>query len=39
MLIDFLQFLCNLLLAGFVIRFVQVKTSGSDLGKALSFIY
>lgn len=39
MAIDFLQFMCNLLIAGFVIRFAQVKLAGSDLGKALSFIY
>lgn len=38
-LIDFLQFLLNLILAGFLIRYVQVKTTGSELGKALAYIY
>ncbi len=37
--IDFAQFLFNLILAGFVLRFAQVKLAGSDIGKALSFVY
>lgn len=39
MLIDFLQFMFNLILAGFVLRFAQVKLAGTDAGKALSYIY
>lgn len=39
MAIDFLQFLFNLILAGFVLRFAQVKLAGTDIGKALSFVY
>lgn len=39
MLIDFLQFLFNLILAGFVLRYAQVKLAGTDMGKALSFVY
>lgn len=38
-LIDFLQFLFNLILAGFVLRYAQVKLAGTDMGKALSFVY
>jgi len=37
--IDFLQFLFNLIIAGFVIRLAQVKLAGTDIGKALSFVY
>lgn len=36
---DFLHFMFNLILAGFVLRFAQVKLSGTDIGKALQFIY
>ncbi len=39
LLIDFLHFLANLILAGFVLRFAQIKLAGSDMGKALSFVY
>lgn len=39
MVIDFLQFMLNLLLAGFVLRFAQVKLSGTELGSALSYLY
>jgi hypothetical protein len=39
MTIDFLQFLLNLILAGFLLRFLQVKLHGTDIGKALTFIY
>jgi hypothetical protein len=38
-LIDFLQFLFNLIIAGFVLRFAQVKLAGTDVGKALTFVY
>lgn len=37
--INFLQFLLNLIIAGFLLRFAQVKLAGSDMGKALAFIY
>lgn len=39
MVIDFLQFTFNLIIAGFVLRFAQVKLAGTDFGKALSFVY
>jgi hypothetical protein len=39
MAIDFLQFMFNLIIAGFILRFAQVKLAGSDFGKALSFVY
>jgi hypothetical protein len=39
MVIDFIQFMLNLILAGFVLRYVQVKTHGSELGKALAYVY
>lgn len=40
MAVDFAQFLANLLLAGLLIRFLQIKMSpDSDLRKALAFIY
>lgn len=39
MLIDFLQFLLNLILAGFLLRFAQVKLAGTEMGKALSYVY
>lgn len=40
MAIDFVQFLAQLLLAGLLIRFVQIKLAPeSDLRKALAFIY
>lgn len=39
MAVDFMQFLFNLILAGFVLRFAQVKMAGTDIGKALSFVY
>jgi hypothetical protein len=39
MVIDWLQFMFNLILAGFVLRFAQVKLAGTDIGKALTFVY
>lgn len=39
LLIDFIHFLANLIVAGFVLRFMQIKLAGSDMGKALSFVY
>lgn len=39
MLIDFFQFILNLIIAGFVLRYAQVKLTGTELGKALTFIY
>lgn len=37
--INLLQFLFQLLIAGFVIRVAEVKLAGTDFGKALNFIY
>lgn len=37
--INFVHFILNLILAGFVLRFAQVKMAGTDIGKALSFVY
>ena len=37
--IDLLQFAFNLIIVGFIFRFAQVKLAGTDMGKALSFIY
>lgn len=39
MAIDFLHFLFNLMLAGLLLRYAQVKLAGQDMGKALAFIY
>ena len=39
MMIDMLQFMLQLLIAGFVFRYAQIKLAGSDAGKALAFIY
>jgi hypothetical protein len=39
MAIDFMQFIFNLIIAGFVLRFAQVKLAGTDFGKALAFVY
>lgn len=39
MFIDWIHFVLNLLLAGFFLRFVQVKTANTELGKALAYIY
>lgn len=39
MVIDMLQFMFNLIIAGFILRFLQVKLAGSDMGKALAFVY
>lgn len=39
MAIDFLQFLCQFILAGFVVRFAQIKLAGTPFGNALSFIH
>jgi hypothetical protein len=38
--IDFVHFLANLLLAGILLRFLEMKLNpDSDLKKALAFIY
>ena len=37
--VNFIQFFLNLIIAGFILRFAQLKLSGTDIGKALSFIY
>jgi hypothetical protein len=37
--INWWQFLFQLLIAGFVLRYAQVKLAGTDFGKALAFIY
>ncbi len=37
--INFIHFVLNLILAGFFLRFVQVKTSGTALGNALAYVY
>lgn len=39
MAVNYLQFLFNLILAGFTLRFLQVKLAGTDFGKALAFVY
>lgn len=39
MAVDFLQFVLQLLIAGFVIRYAQIKLAGSDIGRALQFVY
>lgn len=39
MFIDFVHFMLNLLLAGFVLRYAQVKLANTELGKALSYLY
>lgn len=39
MLIDWLQFMANLIIAGFILRYAQVKLAGTDAAKALAFIY
>lgn len=39
MAIDMLQFIFQLLIAGFLLRYLQIKLAGSDAGKALAFIY
>jgi hypothetical protein len=39
MLVDFLQFMFQLIIAGFLLRYAQVKLAGTDMGKALSFVY
>lgn len=38
MFVDFLQFLCQYILAGFVLSFARVKLIGTDAEKALAFI-
>lgn len=39
-MIDFVHFLANLLLAGILLRFLEMKLNpDSDLKKALAFIY
>lgn len=37
--INWWQFVFNLLIAGFVLRYAQVKLAGTDIGKALAFVY
>lgn len=37
--IDLLQFMFNLLIAGFILRYLQVKLAGTDMGTALAFVY
>ncbi len=39
MVIDFLQFVAQLILAGLLLRFIEMKTQGTDVAKALAFIY
>lgn len=39
MMVDMVQFMFQLLIAGFLLRYAQVKLAGSDAGKALAFIY
>lgn len=39
MLVDFLQFLANLIIAGFLLRYTEMKLRDTDFGKALAFIY
>lgn len=36
---DLAHFMLNLVLAGFILRYLQVKTHGSEFGKALAYIY
>lgn len=37
--VDFLQFLCQFIIAGFVLRFAQIKLAGTSFGNALAFIH
>lgn len=37
--IDFLQFLFQFIIAGFVVRFAQIKLAGTSFGNALAFIH
>lgn len=37
--INWLQFFLNLIIAGFVLRMSQVYFAGTDLGRALAFVY
>lgn len=39
MAIDFLQFLFQFIIAGFLVRYAQVKLSGTSIGNALAFIH
>lgn len=39
MAVDFIQFILQLLIAGFVLRVTSIKLAGTDFGKALAFIY
>jgi len=39
MVIDFAQFMFNLIIAGFILRFAQVKLAGTEMGKAIGFVY
>jgi len=36
---DFAQFMFQLIIAGFFLRYAQVKLAGTDMGKALAFVY
>jgi len=37
--LGFVGFLCNLMIAGFLLRFVSAKYHDTTWGKALAFIY
>jgi hypothetical protein len=37
--VNWFHFLLNLILAGFFLRFLQLKLAGTDMGKALAFVY
>jgi hypothetical protein len=37
--VNWFHFLFNLILAGFFLRFLQLKLAGTDMGKALAFVY
>jgi hypothetical protein len=37
--VNWVQFVLNLIIAGFTLRMAQVYLAGTDLGRALAFIY
>jgi len=37
--VNWLQFMFNLILAGFTLRMAQVWLAGTDFGRALAFVY
>jgi hypothetical protein len=39
MAVDFLQFLAQFIIAGFLVRFAAVKLAGTPWGNALAFIH